>query len=455
MRTPNTTKKVPEQGAPSAVGLRQAAEGIATQLHQHGFQAYFVGGCVRDLLRGVDPKDYDIATDARPDQVAELFPGSLLVGAQFGVVGVAAGEHRIEVATFRNDGLYSDGRRPDAVSYTANPREDVLRRDFTVNGLLLDPASGEVLDFVEGRKDLERRMIRAIGEPERRFSEDRLRMLRAVRFAAALQYDIETETFRAIRRRASDITGVSAERVRDELLRILSSGQARRGFELLDVSGLLLSILPEVSAMKGVEQPPEFHPEGDVWTHTLLMLESLPSGCSAALALGVLLHDVGKPPTFRVAPDRIRFDNHVSVGMRMAEAICRRLRLSHDQAAQVVALVEHHLRFKDVPQMRESTLKRFLRLEHFDEHLELHRLDCLSSHRNLENYEYVRGRLAELSQEQIRPPRLLTGEDLIALGLTPGPRFKDILQTVEDAQLEGRVTSREEAVRLVREEFLA
>ena len=280
-------------------------------------------------------------------------------------------------------------------------------------------------------------------------------MLRAVRFAAALQYDIETETFRAIRRRASDITGVSAERVRDELLRILSSGQARRGFELLDVSGLLLPILPEVSAMKGVEQPPEFHPEGDVWTHTLLMLESLPSGCSAALALGVLLHDVGKPPTFRVAPDRIRFDNHVSVGMRMAEAICRRLRLSHEQTAQVVALVEHHLRFKDVPQMRESTLKRFLRLEHFDEHLELHRLDCLSSHRNLENYEYVRGRLAELSQEQIRTPRLLTGQDLIALGLTPGPRFKDILQTVEDAQLEGRIASRDDAMRLVREEFLA
>jgi poly(A) polymerase len=375
------------------------------------------------------------------------------VGAQFGVVGVVSGEHRIEVATFRNDGLYSDGRRPDAVNYTANPREDVLRRDFTVNGLLLDPASGEVLDFVEGRKDLERRMIRAIGEPERRFAEDRLRMLRAVRFAAALGYEIDAETFRAIRRRASEISGVSAERVRDELLRILTSGQARRGLELLDLSGLLLPILPEVSAMKGVEQPPEFHPEGDVWTHTLLMVEALPPGCSATLALGVLLHDVGKPPTFRVAPDRIRFDNHVSVGMRMAEAICRRLRLSHDQTAQVVALVEHHLRFKDVPQMRESTLKRFLRLEHFDEHLELHRLDCLSSHRNLGNYEYVRGRLAELSQEQIRPPRLLTGEDLIALGLTPGPRFRDILQTVEDAQLEGRIGSREDAVRLVREEF--
>ena len=456
---PNKTTARPRGSVAIPATPKQAAEAVASLLRQRAFQAYFVGGCVRDLLRGVEPKDYDVATDARPEEVAELFPGSLLVGAQFGVVGVVINahgvEHRIEVATFRNDGLYSDGRRPESVSYTRDAREDVLRRDFTVNGLLLDPASGEVLDFVEGRKDLERRLIRAIGRPERRFAEDRLRMLRAVRFATALEFEIDPETFRAIQRLSGEIASVSAERVRDELLRILTSGHARRGFELLDSSGLLAYLLPEISAMKGVQQPPEFHPEGDVWTHTLLMLESLSKDCSPTLAVGVLLHDVGKPPTFRVAPDRIRFDNHVSVGMRMAEAICRRLRLSHDQAAQVVALVEHHLRFKDVPQMRESTLKRFLRLEHFDEHLELHRLDCLSSHRNLENYKYVRGRLAELSQEQIRPPRLLTGEDLIALGLTPGPRFKDILQTVEDAQLEGRVTSREEAVRLVREEFLA
>jgi poly(A) polymerase len=433
---------------------KQAAEAAASLLRQRGFRAYFVGGCVRDLLRRVEPKDYDIATDARPNDVAELFPGSLLVGAQFGVVGVLMGEHRVEVATFRSDSLYSDGRRPDSVSYTSEPREDVLRRDFTVNGLLLDPATGEVLDFVEGRKDLDRRVIRAIGQPERRFGEDRLRMLRAVRFATTLEFDVDPETFRAVQRLSGEIAGVSAERVRDELLRILMSGHARRGFELLDASGLLVHLLPEISAMKGVAQPPEFHPEGDVWTHTLLMLESLPKDCSPTLAIGVLLHDVGKPPTFRVAPDRIRFDNHVSVGMRMAEAICHRLRLSHDQTAQIVALVEHHLRFKDVPQMRASTLKRFLRMDKFEEHLELHRLDCLSSHRNLETYEWVRARLNELPEEAIRPPKLVTGDDLIALGLPPGPRYTEILRAVEDAQLEGQIASRDDALQLVRERFL-
>jgi poly(A) polymerase len=433
---------------------KQAAEAAASLLRQRGFRAYFVGGCVRDLLRRVEPKDYDIATDARPNDVAELFPGSLLVGAQFGVVGVLMGEHRVEVATFRSDSLYSDGRRPDSVSYTSEPREDVLRRDFTVNGLLLDPATGEVLDFVEGRKDLDRRVIRAIGPPERRFAEDRLRMLRAVRFATTLEFDVDPETFRAVQRLSGEIAGVSAERVRDELLRILMSGHARRGFELLDASGLLVHLLPEISTMKGVAQPPEFHPEGDVWTHTLLMLESLPKDCSPTLAIGVLLHDVGKPPTFRVAPDRIRFDNHVSVGMRMAEAICHRLRLSHDQTAQIVALVEHHLRFKDVPQMRASTLKRFLRMDKFEEHLELHRLDCLSSHRNLETYEWVRARLSELPEEAIRPPKLVTGDDLIALGLPPGPRYTEILRAVEDAQLEGQIASRDDALQLVRERFL-
>ena len=432
---------------------RQAAERAARELRQRGFQAYFVGGCVRDLLRGVEPKDYDVATDARPEQVLDLFPGSLAVGVQFGVVGVLEGDHRVEVATFRNDGLYTDGRRPDAVHYSNDPREDVLRRDFTINGLLLDPLTDEVLDFVEGQRDLERRLIRAIGNPERRFEEDRLRMLRAVRFAASLEYEIEPETFAAIHRLSAKIAGVSAERVRDEVLRILSSGRARRGFELLDASGLLARILPEIAAMKGVEQPPEFHPEGDVWTHTLLMLEALPAECSPTLALGVLLHDVGKPPTFRVAPDRIRFDNHVSVGAVMAEEICRRLRLSQEQTAQIVALVEHHLRFRDVPQMRESTLKRFLRLEKFEEHLELHRLDCLSSHRNLDNYEWVRAKLAELPAEAIRPKPLVNGDDLIQMGYRPSPQFKEILRAVEDAQLEGQVTSSEEAIHFVQERF--
>jgi poly(A) polymerase len=332
------------------------------------------------------------------------------------VVGVLDGDERIEVATFRSDGLYSDGRRPDDVQYSSDPREDVLRRDFTINGLLLDPETNAVLDFVDGRKDLDSRVIRAIGDPARRFEEDRLRMLRAVRFAASLDCEIEQHTFAAMRELAGKISAVSAERIRDEVLRILTSGRARRGFELLDAAGLLKEILPEISRMKGVEQPPQYHPEGDVWTHTMLMIEALPQGCSPTLALGVLLHDVGKPPTFRVAPDRIRFDNHVSVGMVMAREICNRLRLSSEQTAQIVTLVEHHLQFKDVPQMRASTLKRFLRLEKFEEHLELHRLDCVSSHRNLDNYDLVRAKLAELPAEAIRPQPLITGRDLIEMG---------------------------------------
>jgi poly(A) polymerase len=274
-----------------------------------------------------------------------------------------------------------------------------------------------------------------------------------VRLTAVLRYEIDAKTLEAVRRHCGEITEVSAERVRDELLRILASGEARRGFELLDTSGLLPHILHEIAAMKGVAQPPEFHPEGDVWTHTLLMLDMLKKDCSATLALGVLLHDVGKPPTFRVAADRVRFDNHVSVGARMAEEICRRLRLSQDQTAQVAALVENHLRFKDVPAMRASTLKRFLRLGGFEEHLELHRLDCLSSHRNLDNYEFVRARLSEFPDEVIRPPRLITGDDLIAMGLSPGPRFQEILLAVEDAQLEGQLHSREEALALVRRQY--
>lgn len=443
----------PKERAESPSPARQAAERVASELRRHGFQAYFVGGCVRDLLRGVEPKDYDVTTDARPEQVLELFPRALAVGAQFGVVGVLDGDQRIEVATFRNDGLYSDGRRPDAVQYSTDPREDVLRRDFTVNGLLLDPLTDKVLDFVEGQRDLERRVIRAIGNPERRFEEDRLRMLRAVRFAAALEYEIEPETFAAIGRLSAKITSVSAERVRDELLRILCCGRAQRGFELLDTSGLLPEILPEITKMKGVEQPPEYHPEGDVWTHTLLMLEALPENCSPTFAVGVLLHDVGKPPTFRVAPDRIRFDNHVSVGMAMAREICNRLRLSHEQTTQIVALVEHHLRFRDAPQMRTSTLKRFLRLEKFEEHLELHRLDCLSSHRKLDNYEFVRARLAELPVGAIRPQLLVNGRDLIEMGYRPGPQFKEILRAIEDAQLEGQITTREEGLQFVKEHF--
>ncbi len=437
----------------AASDARRLAERVARKLRDQGFQAYFVGGCVRDLLREVEPKDYDVATDARPEQVLDLFPHTLAVGAQFGVVMVVEGGNQVEVATFRNDGLYSDGRRPDDVRFSREPREDVLRRDFTINGLLMDPFTGEVLDFVEGRKDMEQRLVRAIGDPERRFEEDSLRMLRAVRFAACLGYEIDPTTFAAVKRLSPKIAGVSAERVRDELLRILCGGHARRGFELLDEAGLLEKLLPEITAMKGVEQPPQYHPEGDVWIHTMLMLESLEQDCSPTLAIGVLLHDVGKPPTFRVAEDRIRFNQHVSVGVRMAEVICRRLRLSREQSEQVAALVEHHLKFRDAPRMRASTLKRFLRLEKFEEHLELHRLDCLSSHRSMDSHEWVRAKLRELPAEAIRPRPLVNGDDLIEMGYPPGPRFKEILQAVETAQLEEQIVSREAALKFVKEQF--
>jgi poly(A) polymerase len=354
----------------------------------------------------------------------------------------------VEVATFRSDFDYSDGRRPDRVSFETDPRQDALRRDFTINALLMDVRTNEILDFVDGRRDLYARLVRAIGDPERRFLEDHLRLLRAVRFAARFGFDIEKETFDAIRRNARLIHKVSAERVRDELIRILTEGGARRGFELLDLTGLLNQILPEVAAMKGVEQPPEYHPEGDVWTHTLMMLDALENP-SPTLAMGVLLHDVGKPPTYRVA-GRIRFDGHVEVGVRLAHGILTRLRFSNDQIEQIEALVAQHMKFKDVPQMRESTLKRFLRLPRFDEHLELHRLDCLSSHQRFDNYELTRRKREELGAEQLRPPPLLTGRDLIAAGYTPGPLFSEILSAVEDAQLEGSIQSREQALELVR-----
>jgi poly(A) polymerase len=377
------------------------------------------------------------------------------VGAQFGVVVVIAESSQennlqVEVATFRSDVGYSDGRHPDAVVYTKSAEEDVKRRDFTINGLLLDPKTNEVLDYVGGRNDLRAAIIRAIGQPEARFREDKLRMLRAVRFAARFGYNVEPETLHAIQKLAPEVVQVSVERLRDELTKLLTEGSARRGFELLDETRLLPQLLPEIARMKGVEQPPQFHPEGDVWIHTRMMLEGLQPGCSPTLAWGVLLHDVGKPPTF--APPwgpngRIRFDRHVEVGTRMAEEICRRLRFSNADTEQIAALVANHLRFKDVPQMKPATLKRFARLDRFDEHLELHRLDCMSSHRNLENYEFMRRFLAETPQEQVHPARLLTGDDLIRLGLRPGPKFKAILETAEDAQLDGKIATREEALR--------
>jgi poly(A) polymerase len=426
----------------------ELARKIAVKLRSEGHQAYLVGGCVRDRLLGRPAKDWDVATDAHPERILALFPGSGQVGAHFGVVLVREQGAQVEVATFRSDHAYADGRRPTGVRFESHPREDVQRRDFTINALLEDPETDEVLDFVGGKADLERNIIRAIGDPEMRFREDHLRLLRAVRFAARLEFEIEPETLAAIGRLHRLIRTVSAERVREELVRILTEGGARRGFEMLDETGLLVEILPEVKAMQGVEQPPEYHPEGDVWTHTLLMLEHLREP-SVTLALGALLHDVGKPGTFRRA-ERIRFDGHVEEGVRIAGDILGRLRFSSDEIRQVLALIGNHMRFMDVERMKESTLKRFLRLDRFEEHLELHRLDCVASHGNLENYEYVRRKLEELPAEQIRPKPLLTGSDLIAEGYEPGPMFKEILGAVEDLQLEGKLNSREEALEYVR-----
>jgi poly(A) polymerase len=438
------------------VKARELANSICDTLRAHRYQALLVGGCVRDLLLGREAADYDVTTDATPDQVMELFPDSIAVGARFGVILVPRDGLKVEVATFRSDVGYSDGRHPDRVEYARTPKEDVQRRDFTINGLLLRHDSGEVLDFVGGQADLKAGLIRAIGEPDRRFSEDKLRLLRAVRFAARFGFRIELATSDAIRRHAHEVTAVSAERVRDELTKLLTEGAARHGFELLDETGLLQAVLPEIAAMKGVEQPPQYHPEGDVWIHTRLMIEQLPAGCSPTLAWGVLLHDVGKPATFKSADetgDRIRFDGHVDVGVSMGEAICRRLRFSNDETEQIVTLVANHMRFKDVEQMRASTLKRFVRLPRFEEHLELHRLDCLSSHARLHAYDQVRKVLAETPNEQIRPTRLLTGEDLKEMGYSPGPIFSDILRAVEDAQLEGELSTKAEAAKFVKDHF--
>lgn len=442
------------------MNAKELALRICRALSASGHQAYLVGGCVRDIELGRTPADYDVATDAPPDRVQKLFPGSIGVGAKFGVILVVdpaqdVGEPltTVEVATFRSDVGYSDGRHPDHVVYSRTPEEDVRRRDFTINGLLFDPQTGKILDFVGGRDDLKAKLVRAIGEPERRFDEDKLRLVRAVRFAARFDYQIEAATLAAIRKLAPRVRQVSAERLRDELTRLLTEGAARRAFELLDETGLLSPLLPDIARMKGVEQPGQFHPEGDVWIHTRLMLEQLTAGCSPTLAWGVLLHDVGKPPTFMppAGPgDRIRFDGHVEIGAVMAKAICRELRFSNDDTEQIESLVANHLRFKDVAQMKTSTLKRFVRLPRFEEHLELHRLDCLSSHRHLDAYEFVRRFLAETPPQQVRPARYVTGEDLIQLGLRPGPRFKEILRAVEDAQLDGKFADREAALAFVR-----
>ena len=448
----------------------RAALQIAECLGALGYAAYFAGGCVRDLLLGRAPHDFDVATSATPDVVQQAFLRTEAVGAHFGVVlvidNIDGNRVATEVATFRSDGAYSDGRRPDAVRFSTDPAEDVRRRDFTINGLLLDPLAFErgeplyscVFDVVGGQADLEAGVIRAIGEPDLRFTEDKLRMLRAVRFAARLGFSIDPKTMQAICSHAATIHQVSCERIRDEFTKILTEGAAPRGFELLDQTGLLNEVLPEVKRLQGVEQPPQYHPEGDVWIHTLMLLEQLSAGSSTTLAWGMLLHDIGKPATFtppdpKRLDDRIRFNGHVEVGVAIARTILTRLRFSNQECEQILALIKHHMQFGDVRKMKQSTLKRFLRLPHFEEHLALHHADVMSSHGLLEMYEYAKQNYERMPLQEIKPELLLSGDDLIAAGFRPGPRFREMLTIAEDAQLEGVVSTREEALKLVQERF--
>ena len=431
--------------------LKEGALEIVGALRADGKRALLAGGCVRDLVLGVEPKDYDIATDATPEEVGRVFEKTIPVGVEFGIVAVILEQGQYEVARFRTEGPYRDGRHPESVTF-AEPQEDARRRDFTINGMFYDVEEERVVDFVGGKEDLEAGVVRAIGDPVERFREDFLRMLRAVRFAARLGFEIEPATYRAIKATASRIGETSAERIRDELTLILTEGGASRGMALLMETGLLAELMPEVADMDGVAQSPEHHPEGDVWTHVKMMLDELEAGESETLAWGVLLHDIGKPPTYTEA-DRIRFNGHDALGAKMASALCRRLHMSNDEIERISNLTAHHMRFRHVKEMRLSKLKRFPRQPNFRELLELHRIDCVCSHGGLDLHEFCVQQLEEAGEEDLRPERLLSGDDLIAMGFEPGPRFKEILNRVEDEQLEGRVATREEAVALVEREF--
>jgi tRNA nucleotidyltransferase/poly(A) polymerase len=437
----------------AAGGIRDDAARIVRRLQEAGHQAVFAGGCVRDSLLGREPADYDIATSARPEQIEALFEHTVPIGRQFGILLVPGGSQHFEVATFRRDGGYIDGRRPVDVEF-ADIRTDAERRDFTINAIFEDPVSGEVLDFVGGRADLAAGVLRAVGDPDARFREDHLRLLRAVRFAARFGFPIEDATRAAIAASAGSIRRVSAERIGEEIVRMLTEGAARRAFELLDETGLLAEVLPEIDAMHGCEQSPESHPEGDVFVHTMLCLSHLPAGCSETLAFGVLLHDVAKPPCAATREDGKRtFHGHTRDGALMSEAILRRLRRSNQTIERVAFLVDQHLRHCNAQQMRASTLKRFLRQDGIDELMELTRIDALSSNGDLSHWEFCRRALDEMPAEQMKPAPLIRGDDLKALGIAPGPAFREILSAVEDAQLEGTLATREAALDFVRQHY--
>ena len=443
--------------------IRKTAIDIVKKLNSAGYNALFAGGCVRDEIMGIEPDDYDIATDAHPDEVMAFFEKTVPVGAQFGVVLVVIDDIPFQVATFRSDGRYIDGRHPENVSLSASAEEDALRRDFTINGLMFDPIAGKLYDYVNGEKDIQDRIIRCIGEPRERFTEDKLRLMRAVRFAARFGYQIEAKTLDAIKELAPTILEVSYERIQMELVKIFTGKNAGTGLQLLRDTGLLAQVLPEVSAMAGVPQPRDFHPEGDVFTHTKLALDNLTkpsedeiafsiSPPKPALAFAALLHDVGKPLTFKIT-DRIRFYGHNKIGAEIANSICTRLRFSNDEREKIVACVENHMTFMNAHRMKESTLKRLVRRETFLDELALHKADCLASHGKLDNWEFCIRRFEEYSVEEIKPTPLINGHDLINLGYNPGPIFKEILDAVEEAQLDNQINTKEEALKFVMENF--
>jgi len=435
---------------------RQATE-IVKKLKMRGFEAYFVGGCVRDFISGIAPEDYDIVTSAHPDQVMAIFPRTHAVGAKYGVVVVILENHPYEVATYRSDDLYYDGRRPSAIRFST-AREDVLRRDFTINGLLMDPLTQEIIDYINGRDDLDKRIIRTIGNPENRFNEDYLRMLRAIRFASSLNFTIEPFAREAIKKYAEKIKQISAERLQEELNKILTRNGARRGFELMLETGLLREILPEVDRMRGINQPARFHPEGDVWQHTMIMLEILPEmgklKSNRQLAWAVLLHDIGKAVTKTENGNDIHFYGHVHAGEEIADGIMQRLKFSRNDRDAVLSLIHHHMVFMNVQRMRQGRLKRFLRMPYFDLHLALHYLDCRASHGMMDNYEFCKNQLDHLEKEELHPSRLITGNDLLEMGFAPGKIVGEILSSLEDAQLEGEITSKADAEKFIRERWI-
>ena len=428
----------------------QAAKFIINELKNKGHEGYIVGGAVRDLCMNFSPNEFDISTSATPEEIQKIFKKTKLVGQSFGVILVIIENMFFEVATYREDMEYYDGRHPVEVKYTKNSKIDVMRRDFTVNGLMLDPNTWEIIDFCNGLNDIKEKVLRTIGPPKERFQEDNLRILRAIRFSNKYDLAIEENTRKEILNTSDRIINVSIERIREEFTKIITNKNPGRGIKLLSEFGLMKHIVPEIDDLKGVEQPQEFHPEGDVFVHTCLVLDKLGDNNNVTLALGGLFHDIGKPSTYSKT-DRIRFNRHEYVGASMAEKICKRLKFSNKQTSDVKLLVSEHMKFGNIKEMRKSTFKRFISMENFDLHLKLHKADCLASHGDLRLFDFTINKINELSNEPIKPKPIINGNDLISLGLKPGPKFKKILSELFDEQLEGNILNHEEGVSLANE----